>query len=111
MHSDRVERPKVSPDTANFILEDFMIESSLELSLPRTRRRDVPRFLTAAKDNKILLWRDGSCVQRSIGDICFEDLQGVCINDLGCFVLGRGDKVRPVLRELEIGDRSVVRIR
>jgi hypothetical protein len=78
VHSDIVQRPEVTPHTANLLLEDFVIKPCLELSLSCAGRCDVHGSLTTTENNVVLDGRDCGAVERGIGGVGLENLEAVC---------------------------------
>lgn len=85
IHSNRIQRPEVSFDSTDFVLEDLVVEARFELALARRSGRHVHGCLAAAEDDKVFLGRDGGGVERGVGDVFFED-----------FELTGGDKLGPL---------------
>ena len=56
MYSDGVQRTKVATNSANFVFEDFVVESGFEFALSGGGGCDIHGSLTAAKDHKVFLW-------------------------------------------------------
>jgi len=61
-HYVRVDRSEVTFHTANFLFEDFVPESCLELALSQGCRRDVHSLLATTKQD-LLWWFDVSSIQ------------------------------------------------
>jgi hypothetical protein len=72
--------------TSNLVLKNFMIKSSFEFSLTSLSCGDITGFLTSSKNDLssviYLMWMykvfdgsDGCCVEGSIGDICFKEVE------------------------------------
>ena len=68
--------------TANLLLEDLVVETSLELTLAGRGPGDVHSGLTTTKNNKVLLGGDGSTVQGGISDVGLENLKVLGGNEL-----------------------------
>lgn len=79
----------MTPNTANLILKDLVIEPSLEFTLSLRGSGDISGFLSAPEDDEVLFGRERGCVEGSVGDKGFEDFQVVYVHNL-CF---RGDYV------------------
>lgn len=122
--SDRVEGTEMASDTSDLVFEDFVVESSLELSLPGGCGCDSTRLLTTSEDDEVLFRRDRAGVEGSIGNVGLEDLEGVCLDELSkgqCWFAGnsctlvylsglvlRGsEEVGAVLRHLHVGELHV----
>lgn len=69
------KRSEVATDTANLLLEDFVVEAGLELSLAGRGPGNVHGCLTTAEDDEILLRSDSGAVHRGISDVGLEDLE------------------------------------
>lgn len=59
IHGDGVERAEMALDTANFILEDAVVEARFELALARAGGGNVRGGLTTAEDDEVFFRRDG----------------------------------------------------
>lgn len=79
---DVVEGTEVTPDTANLLAEDLVVETSFEFSLAGAGRGDIHSCLTTAEDNVVLNGRDGGAVERRVGNVCLENLEAVGSSDL-----------------------------
>ena len=60
-------------DTANLVLEDLVIETSLEFTLASGSCRDIHGGLTTTEDHIILLGSDSGAVQRCVGNVGLQD--------------------------------------
>lgn len=78
IHRDRVQRPEMSLDAPNFVLEDAMVEAGFELALARGGGGHVHGGLAAAEDDEVFLGGDGRRVEGSVGNVCFEELECSC---------------------------------
>lgn len=70
---DVIERSEVAPDTTDLVLEDLVVETSLEFTLAGGSCCDIHRSLTTSQDHIVLLGSEGSRVNGGVGDISFED--------------------------------------
>ncbi len=71
----RVQRTEVTAHTADLVLEDLVVESGLELSLPSRRGGDVHGGLATSENDEIFLGGDGGAVERCIGRVGLENLK------------------------------------
>lgn len=83
-----VERTEVTSDAANLLLEDFVVEASLELSLTGRGGCDIHGCLTTTENDVVLDRGDCSRVERGIGDVGLEDLEIVGGDELGRGISG-----------------------
>jgi hypothetical protein len=65
----------VAAHTADLVLEDFVVEAGLKLSLPGAGGRDVASVLTTAEADKVLLGQDGGAVEGRVGDVRLEHVE------------------------------------
>lgn len=70
---DGVEGTEVASDTANLVLEDAVVEASLELTLTGRGAGDIHGGLTTTEDDKVLLGGDGSAVEGCVARVVFQD--------------------------------------
>jgi hypothetical protein len=77
-----VERTEMASDTSDLIFKDFVVESSLKLSLSGRCGCDITRLLATPENDEVLLRRDGTGVEGGIGNVGLEDLEGVCLDEL-----------------------------
>jgi len=90
IYCNSVKWSEVSSHTANFLLENLVVEAGFEFPLARRSCGDVHCCLTTSKNNKVLFRSDGSTVKWSIGYIGFHDFKISCIDELlpsACFTL------------------------
>lgn len=72
----------MTPDTADLILKDLVVESGLEFTLALGSSSDVSGLLTTTEDDEILFRGKSSCVKRSVSNKGLEDLKVVHIDYL-----------------------------
>lgn len=73
VNTDGVEGTEVTPDTTDFVLENLVVETSLEFTLASGGGSDIHGGLTTSQDHVFLLGRDGGAVKGSVGDVGLED--------------------------------------
>lgn len=73
--SDGVERAEMATHTADLVLEDLVVETSLELTLSGRGSGDIHGGLTTSEDDKVLLGGDGGTVDGGIGGVSLENLE------------------------------------
>lgn len=73
--SDSVQRTEVTSHTTNFVLEDFVIEPSLKLTLTGRSSGNIHSGLTTTEDDEFLLGGDSGTVEGCVGCIGLEDLK------------------------------------
>jgi hypothetical protein len=100
-----VEGTEVTSDTADLVLENLVVETSLELTLTGRGSGDIHSGLTTTKDDEVLLGGDGGTVERCVGYVSLEDLEVASRDELGSLVLAGSNEVEAVGRPLEIDDR------
>lgn len=103
MDSNCVDGTEMASYTANFLLEDLVVEPALKLASAGGGSGDIHGVLTTTEDDEFLIFgRDDGRVERSIGGIHLELFEGVGVKDTGAFVAGRGDKVGAVAAHLHV---------
>lgn len=65
----------MTTDTANLVLEDLVVEASLELTLTGAGGGDIGSSLTTTQNDKVLLAGQSSTVQGGIGDVGLQNTQ------------------------------------
>lgn len=93
---DGVKRTEVTTNTADFVLEDLVVETSLEFTLASGGSGDFHGGLTTTKDDKVLLGGNGCAVERGIAGVRLEDFEVAGGKELGVLVLAGGDEVGAV---------------
>lgn len=71
--TDGVEGTEVTTDTADFVLEDLVVETSLEFTLASGGGGDIHGRLTTSQDHVFLLGCDGGAVEGGVGNVGLED--------------------------------------
>jgi len=66
---------EVTTDTANLVLEDLVVESSLEFTLASGGRGDVHGGLTTTENDEVLLPGHAGAVEGGITGVGLEDLE------------------------------------
>lgn len=94
----------MTPDTADLVLKDLMVEPSLEFTLASRGGGNVHGGLTTTEDDVVLLGGDDSAIQRCIRGVCLENLEVPGSDELSGLVLGGRDEVSAVLRPLKVPD-------
>lgn len=105
--SDSVQRTEVTSHTTNLVLEDLVIETSLELTLTGRSSGNIHSGLTTTEDDEFLFGGDSGTIKGCVGCIGLEDLEIAGRDELGSLVLACGDKVGTVGRPLEIDNGLV----
>lgn len=72
----------MTPDTADLILKDLVVESGLKFTLALGSSSDVSGLLTTTEDHEILFRGKSSCVKRGVSNKGLEDLKVVHIDYL-----------------------------
>jgi hypothetical protein len=65
----------VTSHTTNLVLEDLVIETSLELTLTGRSSGNIHSGLTTTEDDEFLLGGDSGTVEGCVGYIGLEDLE------------------------------------
>jgi len=102
-----IDGTKVTLDTANLLLKDLVNEPDLELAGFGGGGRDIPRLLTSSTDDVVPGRGNGGRVEGPVVLVELE-LTEVDVEELGRHVLGGGDKVGPLLGELQVHDGALV---
>lgn len=124
---DGVERTEVTLDTANLVLKDLVVETSLEFTLAGGGCSNIHSGLATSQNNVVLLGCDCGAVQWGIGDVGFHDSKvtgrhkldwisydfstQVETAYLGGLVFRGGKEVAAVGRELNVVDLLVELVR
>lgn len=90
--------------TTNLLFKDLVVESRLEFTLSRSGSCDIHGGLTTTEDDKVLLGRNGSAVERGIGGIGLEYLEVAGGDELGGLVFTSGNEVSAVGCPLKVSD-------
>jgi hypothetical protein len=69
---DVIQGAEVAFYSTHLILENFVVESRLELALPRVRRCHVNGRLAASENDIIFDWGDASAVEGRVGGIALQ---------------------------------------
>lgn len=111
VHSDVVEGTEVTTYTADLLGEDLVVETRFEFTLASRGGCDVHGGLSSAEDDVVFYGGDGGAVERCVGDVGLEEIEGLGIDELRGLVLGGGDEVGAVGRPLEVSDCLVLALR
>src|SRR5687768_12673922 len=95
------QRTEVTSNSADFLFKDLVVEPRLELSLTGRSCGNIHSSLTSTENNVVLLWGDGSTIERSIGDVCLQNLEIRGIDKLCGFVFRRGEEICSVIGPLD----------
>ena len=87
VHGDVVERTEVTTYTANLLGKDLVVETRFELTLAGRGGCNIHGGLTSAKDNVVFYRSNGSAVEGSVGNIRFQDIKCLGIDELGALVI------------------------
>jgi hypothetical protein len=104
----RINRTEMTLDTTDFLLEDLVPEACLELALAEARRRDVHRILATAEQHVRHARRERGAVQWCLRRVRLEHPQSLRFVHARALVLGAGDEVARIRRQLEVRDNIAV---
>lgn len=86
IHGNSIQWAEVALDSADFVLEDLVVEAGFEFALTRRSVRYIHGCLATADDDEVFLGGDGGGVQRGVCDVSFEDFELASGNKLGWLV-------------------------
>ena len=78
IYRDRVQRPEMSLDAANLVLEDPMVEPSFEFALTGGGGGHVRGGLATAENDEVLFGGDGRREEGGVSKVGFEKLECSC---------------------------------
>lgn len=77
-----VEGTEMASHTADLVLKDLVVETSLKLTLSGRGSGDIHGGLTTSEDDKVLLGGDGGTVDGGIGGVGLENLEVLSSDEL-----------------------------